>query len=124
MTTAPLSNVGAEQVRDLRARLARVPKGALGDKSVGPLSRGFFDVCARVGLELVAAGTQPATPGELLAAVQAADMGGLQKLVTGLQAIRAANPTGWRAWMDQGCLHAVLTRRLVLAGRMPAAEAT
>ncbi|MDB5444501.1 MAG: hypothetical protein JWP86_33 [Phenylobacterium sp.] len=122
MTKAPLSDIGAEQVRDLRARLGRVPKGALGDKSVGPLSKGFFDVCARVGLEVLVDGTQPASPGELLEAVEAADMAGLQKLVTGLHAIRAANPSGWRAWMDQGCLQAVLRRRLVLAGRLPPSE--
>ncbi|MDB5474910.1 MAG: hypothetical protein JWP49_421 [Phenylobacterium sp.] len=122
MIKVPLSDIVTEQVRDLRARLARVPKGALGDKSVGPLSKGFFDVCARAGLELLAQGVQPATPGELLEAVKAADLAGLQTLVTGLQAIRAANPPGWRAWMDQGCLHAVLTRRLVLAGRMQPSE--
>ena len=58
MTKIPLSNVETEQVRDLRARLNRLPQGALGDKSVGPLSKGFFDVCARVGLGQ--AGTPPA----------------------------------------------------------------
>jgi hypothetical protein len=118
MTAAPLSNVGAEQVRDLRARLNRVPKGTLGDKSVGPLSKGFFDVCARVDLPTAAA-AEVASPAALNAAAKMADLAALQSLVGALQKQRAGNPAGWRAWWDAGVLQAILTRRLVLAGRLP-----
>ena len=115
---APLSNIGAEQVRDLRARLNRVPKGALGDKTVGPLSKGFFDVCARVDLQ-PAAPVDVATPAALNAAAKSADLATLQSLVGALQKQRTGNPAGWRAWWDEGVLQAILTRRLVLAGRLP-----
>lgn len=92
MTKVPLSDVGAEQVRDLRARLNRVPKGALGDKSVGPLTKGFFDVCARVDLAPAASPAAVATPAALLEAAKAADVAGLQALVGALQKARADNP--------------------------------
>ena len=120
MTKIPLSNVETEQVRDLRARLNRLPQGALGDKSVGPLSKGFFDVCARVGLGQ--AGTPPAglDPATLKFAAATAELPALSGLVVALQAARGADPAGWRRWVDQGALQAILTRRLVLAGREPA----
>ena len=117
MSKPTLSNIGAEQVRDLLARLNRVPKGALGDKSVGPLSKGFFDVCARV--ELAPGPPAPVvTPAELKAAAKSADLAALQSLVGALQKHRAG--ADWRAWWDAGALQAILTRRLVLAGRLPA----
>ena len=121
MIKVPLSDIGAEQVRDLRARLNRVPKGSLGDKSVGPLSKGFFDVCARVDLEPRAA-PDLTTPAAFLEAAKAADLAGLQSLVGGLQKLRTASPAAWRAWWDAGVLQAILTRRLVLAGRAPPPE--
>jgi len=105
---SPLSAIETEQVRDLRARLNRVPKGPAGDKSVGPLSKGFFDVAARVGL--------PA-PEAALAAATEADMAGLAALVGRLAAFRAASPEKWRAYFDAGVLQAILTRRLVLGGK-------
>jgi hypothetical protein len=120
MIKVPLTDIGAEQVRDLRARLNRVPKGALGDKSVGPLSRGFFDVCARVDLQAAPVTPELTTPAALADAAKAADIAGLQSLVGGLQNLRAANPDAWRTWWDAGALQAILTRRLVLAGRLPA----
>jgi hypothetical protein len=120
MTKAALSNIGAEQVRDLLARLNRVPKGALGDKSVGPLTKGFFDVCARVELQPAAPAPDAATPAARKAAVDSADLAALQSLVGALQKQRAGNPAGWRVWWDEGVLQAILTRRLVLAGRLPA----
>jgi len=119
MIKVALSDIGAEQVRDLRARLNRVPKGGLGDKSVGPLSKGFFDVCARVDLAPAAASPELTTPAALVEAAKAADIAGLQALVGGLQKLRAAKPEAWRAWWDAGVLQAVLTRRLVIAGRLP-----
>lgn len=103
-----LTAIETEQVRDLRARLNRVPAGPLGDKSVGPLSKGFFDVCARVGL-----------PGEGSApqsAISEANLVTLSGVVASLRKLRE-DPKAWRAQFDSGVLQSVLTRRLVLAGR-------
>lgn len=108
-----------EQIRDLRSRLNRMPRGPLGEKSVGPLSKGFFDVCARVGLAPAPAGDLPA---DLAEAIRTADLTRLCVIVGGLQAQRQANPSAWRgAYMDTGLLQAVFTRRLILGGREQAA---
>ena len=99
MTT--LSAVETEQLRDIRSRLNRVPKGHLGDKSVGPLSKGFFDVCARtIGPEL-------------------AD---LRREVAELQALKASDPAAFRKAFDGGVLQAIATRRLVIGGRERSSE--
>jgi hypothetical protein len=103
-----LSAIETEQVRDLRARLNRVPKGPLGDKSVGPLSKGFFDVCGRVGLVGEGAGDP--------ARIDEADLDALNGIVASLRKLRD-EPKPWRALFDAGVLQQVLTRRLVLAGR-------
>ena len=99
MTT--LSAVETEQLRDIRSRQNRVPKGQLGDKSVGPLSKGFFDVCARtVGPEV-------------------AD---LRREVDELQALKQSDPAAYRKAFDAGVLQAIATRRLVLGGRERSSE--
>jgi hypothetical protein len=103
MTT--LTNVEVEQLRDIRSRLNRVPKGSLGDKSVGPLSKGFFDVCAR-------------TIGEGPALVD------LRREIAELQALKAADPAAYRKAFDAGVLQAIATRRLVLGGRERSSEET
>lgn len=105
--TAPLSAVEVEQLRDIRSRLNRVPKGSLGDKSVGPLSKGFFDICARVGLTPERGASGP---------VDEADMADLRRKVGGLQAIRQADPAAYRKVFDAGVLQAIATRRLILGG--------
>jgi hypothetical protein len=102
MTT--LSNVEVEQLRDIRSRLNRVPKGALGDKSVGPLSKGFFDVCARTISQ-----TDPA-------------LADLRREIAELQALKAADPAAYRKLFDAGVLQAIATRRLVLGGRERSSE--
>lgn len=112
-----LSNVETEQVREIRARLNRVPKGAMGDKSVGPLSKGFFDVAARVGLPAAPAEAAPPAPTDVLAAAAEADMAGLARLVGQLAAFRSASPDRWRPYFDAGVMQAILTRRLVLGGK-------
>ena len=101
MTT--LSAVETEQLRDIRSRLNRVPKGSLGDKSVGPLSRGFFDVCART------LGDSP----------QVAD---LRREVAELQALKASDPAAFRKAFEAGVLQAIVTRRLVIGGRERSSE--
>jgi hypothetical protein len=108
MASPSLSAIETEQVRDLRARLNRMPKGPLGDKSVGPLSKGFFDVCARVGLP--GAGEADASQ------IAEADLPTLNGVVASLRKTRE-DAKAWRALMDAGVLQAVLTRRLVLGGK-------
>ena len=108
MPNDKLSAIETEQVRDLRARLNRVPKGPLGDKSVGPLSKGFFDVCARVGLSGEGAGDP--------AGIAEADLPTLNRIVASLRKLRE-EPKAWRSAFDAGVLQQVLTRRLVLGGK-------
>ena len=101
VSTHPLSNVEVEQLRDIRSRLNRLPKGQLGDKSVGPLSKGFFDVCARtIGPEV-------------------AD---LRREVDELQALKAVDPKAYRKLFDDGRLQEIITRRLVIGGRERSSE--
>ena len=116
-TTAPLSAVEVEQLRDIRSRLNRVPKGQLGDKSVGPLSKGFFDVCARAGLPVAADALAPSAE-----AVAAADLTTLRRLVSGLHQLREADPKAYRRLFDESLLQAIATRRLVLGGRERSSE--
>jgi hypothetical protein len=111
-----LSPVETEQLRDLRARLNRVPKGAQGDKSVGPLSRGFFVLAPRVGLAPQAGGPPLGAVADLKANVAEADLTRLRQVVAQLDVLRT-DATVWRALFDAGILSAVLTRRLVLGGR-------
>ena len=101
---APLSAVEVEQLRDIRSRLNRVPKGSLGDKSVGPLSKGFFDVCART--------ISQADPA----------LAGLRREIAELQALKAADPAAYRKAFDAGVLQAIATRRLALGGRERSSE--
>lgn len=112
-----LSAVETEQVREIRARLNRVPKGQPGDKSVGPLSKGFFDVAARVGLPAAPAGAAPPAPAEAISAAAEADMAELARLVGQLAAFRSSAPDKWRPYFDAGVMQAILTRRLVLGGK-------
>ena len=113
MTT--LSAVETEQLRDIRSRLNRVPKGSLGDKSVAPLSKGFFDVCANVGLDAETGAALSVA--ELTGVAQDGDMPALRKAVGVMAALKPADPKAWRALFDAGLLQAILTRRLVLGGR-------
>ena len=98
-----LSNVETEQLRDIRSRLNRVPKGSLGDKSVGPLSKGFFDVCARTIADVPA-------------------LAELRREIAELLALKAADPAAFRKAFDAGVLQAIVTRRLVLGGRERTSE--
>jgi len=98
-----LSAVETEQLRDIRSRLNRVPKGSLGDKSVGPLSKGFFDVCARTIADVPA-------------------LADLRREIAELQALKAADPAAYRKAFDAGVLQAIATRRLVIGGRERSSE--
>ena len=111
-----LSPIETEQLRDLRARLNRVPKGTQGDKSVGPLSKGFFVLAPRVGLAPQGGGAPSASVADLKAHIAGADLTGLRQIVAQLEVLRA-DAKVWRPLFDAGLLSAVLTRRLVLGGR-------
>lgn len=111
-----LSPAEAEQLRDLRSRLNRTPKDALGDKSVGPLTKGFFTLCGRVGLSPQTGGQPIATLGELKTAVGEADLTRLKQIIQQLEGLRA-DPKVWRAVFNFGVLQAILTRRLILGGK-------
>jgi hypothetical protein len=119
-----LSPIEAEQIRDLRARLNRVPAGSLGDKSVGPLSKGFFVVCARVGLAPQTGGEGFASVAELKTAIAEADLIRLKQIVGRLQGLQAQDFKIWRTLFNHGVLQAVLTRRMILGGREKPAEAS
>jgi len=99
----PLSPNETEQLRDLRARLNRVPKGALGEKSVGPLSKGFFVVCPRVGLAPQSGGGAFATVDDLKDAIAEADLTRLKQIVSRLEALRGGDAKVWRAVFDGWC---------------------
>jgi hypothetical protein len=118
--TPPLTPVGVEQLREIRSRLNRVPKGALGDKSVAPLSRGFFDICARV--DLPSDGEAAAVAVKSVSEVLEADFAGLRRLVCALRLLQPANPAAYRSLFDAGVLQAIATRRLVLDGRERSSE--
>lgn len=115
--TLVLSPVEAEQLRDLRARLNRVPAGSLGDKSVGPLSKGFFVVCGRVGLAPQTGGDGFASVADLKSAIAGSDLIRLKQIVGRLQGLQTQDFKIWRTLFNHGVLQAVITRRLVLGGR-------
>ncbi len=119
MSATDMTAVEVEQVRDLRARLNRIEPGPMGERSVGPLTKGFFDVCARVGLQrhADAKGFDASARAGLPDLAKDADMTGLIGLVSGLFVVREASGGAWRGWMNTGVLQAILTRRLVLAGK-------
>jgi len=112
-----LSPIEAEQLRDLRARLNRVPAGSLGDKSVGPLSKGFFVVCGRTGLAPQTGGDGFASVAELKTAISEADLVRLKQIVGRLQGLQAQDFKIWRTLFNHGVMQAVITRRLILGGR-------
>ena len=118
-----LSAVETEQLRDLRSRLNRLVgvAPAVGAKSIGPLSKGFYDLCARVGLEPAA----PAAGSGKAWVAQAADHAGMDKLralVGALIEQQRRDPARWNEVVATCALQAIISRRLALAGREPAKE--
>jgi len=90
----------------------------MGDKSVGPLSKGFFVVCPRVGLSPQSGGAPAATVADLKAVIVEADLVQLKQIVAQLEALKSSADTKvWRALFDAGVLSAVITRRLILGGK-------
>jgi hypothetical protein len=124
-----LSAVETEQLRDLRSRLNRLTGLApvVAAKSIAPLSKGFFDLCARTGLAFAGddgARTLQArsSPSAWARAADTADIGELRLLVAGLNQLQRAEPARWTEVVAGGALQAVISRRLALGGREPAKE--
>lgn len=113
-----LSAVEVEMVRDMRSRLGR---RAVSDKALGALGSAFLTICARVDLSPAAKGPELDAKA-VTAAAATADMKTLQALVATLQARKQAAPDTWPATVAAGAPQAILSRRLVLAGREPAIE--
>jgi hypothetical protein len=121
-----LSAVEVEQLRDLRSRLNRAT-----DKAIGPLMVGFFKVAERVGLApavVNAAGLDVLRAtgggaGDWIARVaDLADIRLLQQLTAELHRLQKADPSAFTAAIKADAPQAVISRRLVLAGREPAKE--
>ena len=113
----------AEQLRDLRSRLNRLPPNpALAAKSIGPLSRGFFDLCIRIGL---AGAPHPSICDSAKALAAQADHAGVAELrgmVSALEQMHRSAPARWPEIVAGGVLQAVISRRLALGGREPVKE--
>jgi hypothetical protein len=115
-----LSAHETEQLRDLRSRLNRVAANpATAAKSIGPLSRGFFDVCVRTGLAGAPRPICADSAKALAAQADQADIAELRGLVSGLEQMHRTAPDRWSGIAGGGVLQAVLSRRLALGGREP-----
>jgi len=109
-----LGPVETEMLRDLRGRLNRVQPGS---KAQEVLGSAFFRACSRADLTAVVADGRCPSAAEALQSARAADLAGLGRLVAALASAKRERPEGWRALLAVGIPQAVLTRRLVLAGR-------
>ena len=108
-----LSAVETESLRAIRSRISRLPPG---DAALGVLGRAFFEVLARIGL--TPSGEAAAqSPAAIASQAVDADIDDLRRLLAGLRVILQGPPAAWRAALTAGAPQAVLTRRLVLAGR-------
>ncbi len=114
-TLYPLTSVETEMVRDMRSRLNR---RAISDAAALSLGGAFLQVCVRVDIEPQA--THPVddtAPHAIARAAEGADMALLRRLVFALVAARQDAPKSWNTIVVAGAPQAVLSRRLVLAGR-------
>ena len=114
-TLYPLTAVETEMVRDMRSRLNR---RAVSDAAALSLGGAFLQVCTRVEIEPQA--TNPivdSVPHAIARAAEAADMALLRRLVFALHTLRQDTPKAWNAIVASGAPQAVLSRRLVLAGK-------
>jgi hypothetical protein len=115
MTDLKLSAVETELLRDVRSRLNRK---AVSEAALFALGSAFLQVCERVDIipgEPIAVGT--ISPAAFAKAAAGADMKTLGRLTATLRDYRARHPKQWPALVAGGVPQAVLSRRLVLAGR-------
>lgn len=104
MPAAPLDDRDAELLRDLRSRLNRMPPSPSAREVLATAALKSF---GRVGLGVGATGV----------------LSELGAAAAELSELRARQPDAFRKAVVDGALQAVLTRRLVLAGREQVASA-
>ncbi len=110
-----LSAVEVEQVRDVRSRLNR---RAVSEAALNALGAAFLQTCARVGIGASEPVVVTNLSGELvMKAAAAADMKLLARLVATVGEHRRKSSKVWTALVAAGAPQAILSRRLVLAGR-------
>ena len=111
----PLTPVEVEMARDIRSRLNR---RAISDAAALSLGTAFFQVCARLD---IAPEQSPqlsdATPHAIARAAEGADMALLRKLAFALFTAKTQTPKDWNRIVASGAPQAILSRRLVLAGK-------
>jgi len=111
----PLTPVETEMVRDMRSRLNR---RAISDAAALSLGTAFLQVCMRV--EIAPKASPPLTdvsPHGIARAAEGADMALLRRLAFVLFEQKRDTPKSWNAIVHAGAPQAILSRRLVLAGK-------
>ncbi|ATQ42194.1 hypothetical protein [Caulobacter mirabilis] len=120
MADLKLSAVETEQVRDVRSRLNRK---AVSEAALNALGAAFLQTCGRVDIGASEPVAVTNLSGELVVkAAATADMKLLARLVATLAEHRQKTPKVWTALVAAGAPQAILSRRLVLAGREAPAE--
>jgi hypothetical protein len=109
----PLTPVEVEMARDMRSRLNR---RAISDAAALSLGTAFFQVCARVEIAPEPSSVG-ADPHAIARAAEGADMKTLRALAFALYTAKQQNPRTWNAIVAAGAPQAILSRRLVLAGK-------
>lgn len=109
-----LSAVEVEMLRDLRSRMNRPAVSVAAQVTLGAVV--YKALSTRFGVDPAAAPI-PLTPAEVAVAAAEADLPQLSRIARGLEDYRASSPTRWPHAVAAGAPQAIVTRRLVLAGR-------
>jgi hypothetical protein len=109
-----LTAVEVEMLRDLRSRLNRHAVSPQAQVTLGAVV--YKAASTRWGVDPAAAPIA-LTPAEVVAQAAGADLVRLSQIARGLEDYRLASPTRWAHAVAAGAPQAILTRRLVLAGR-------
>ena len=113
--TFPLTPVEVEMARDMRSRLNR---RAVSDAAALSLGTAFFQVCTRCDIAPeVSPPLSDATPHAIARAAEGADMKVLRRLAFALFTSKSETPKDWNKIVAAGAPQAILSRRLVLAGK-------
>lgn len=111
----PLTPVETEMARDMRSRLNR---RAISDAAALSLGTAFFQVCTRCDIAPEkSAPLADASPHAIARAAEGADMKMLRRLAFALFTAKQETPKSWNAIVAAGAPQAILSRRLVLAGK-------
>jgi hypothetical protein len=111
----PLTPVEVEMARDMRSRLNR---RAISDAAALSLGTAFFQVCTRCDIAPeVSPPLSDATPHAIARAAEGADMILLRRLAFALFTAKSETPKEWNKIVTAGAPQAILSRRLVLAGK-------